>query len=400
MIRAGFVFFFVFAVCFSHAQDKVAPEFDIYSLSSIESATLTTTFFNAFYGGSFIDSTTKWDAVSQLGNKNKIGFFTLNRAEFRFNDNKKFSPYISASHQSMIGIEFTQKLFQLAFTGTNSLVGEEVPMNPARLELWHFSTAIVGAGFHITESIRVFAGAGPAMVYSYGNIDFGNSSFFTSASADSVSVQLTGQYERSNSYPMVKGIGFAAEVGIGGQTGQFNWKILASNLGYVWFNRKSISTQRDTLLYFTGINIDDLSHFSAAVDNELNQFESALALDGDTTQLNSSLPYMIFGQCQTKYHNFGFELSVLQIGLPAFSPRISLNISWPEKAKVKAVVPMKYGGYGGFNIGLGIEARIAGNFIFSLCSPSMMSFSNQSAPVSYILESKLTFKISQNESIF
>lgn len=400
MIRAGFAFLLVLFVCLVQAQDKATPEFDIYSLSSIESATLTSTFFNSFYSGSFIDSTTKWDAINQLGNKNKLGFFTLNRAEFRFPDNKKISPYISASHQSMTGIEFPQKLFQLVFAGNNSLVGENVPMSPARLERWHFSTAIGGVGFQLNESIRIFAGVGPAVVYSYGKVDFGKSSFFTSETADSVSLQLSGQYERSNNYPMVKGIGFTSELGIAGQTGQFNWKILASNLGHVWFNSKSVNSQRDSLLYFTGLNIDDLSHFSAAVDDELNQFESALALDGDTAKLSASLPYMLFGQCQTKYHNFGFGLSVLQLGLPAFTPRIGLNVSWPEKGKVKAVVPMKYGGYGGFNIGLGIEARIAGNFVFSLCSPSLMSFSNQSAPVSYILETKLTYKISQNESIF
>ncbi|PKP03217.1 MAG: hypothetical protein CVU11_09210 [Bacteroidetes bacterium HGW-Bacteroidetes-6] len=400
MMRACFAFLLVLLLCLAQAQDKAKPEFDIYSLNSIESATLTTTFFNAFYGGSFIDSTTKWDAVNQLGNKNKLGFFSLNRSEFRFAATKKFSPYVSASHQSMIGMEFPQKLFQLVFTGNNSLVGEEVQMKPSRLERWHFSTAIGGVGFQPNESIRIFAGAGPAVVYSYGKVDFGKSSFFTSVSADSVSLQLSGQYERSNSYPIVNGIGFAAELGIAGQTGQFNWKILASNLGYVWFNSKSVNSQRDSLLYFTGLNIDDLSHFSAAVDDELNQFESDLQLEGDTAKLHSSLPFMLYGQCMTQYHNLGLSLSVLQIGLPGFIPRIGFDISWPEQSKVKVVVPMKYGGYGGFNIGLGIESRIAKNITFTLCVPSLMSFSNELSPVSYILESKLTYKISRNESIF
>lgn len=400
MMRLLFFLAFVMVLCKVKSQNTISPEISIRSINTLESRSLTNNFFNAFYGGQYIDSTTKWDAIGQLNNKNYLGFFSQNRAEVLLQSEKKISLFFTGSHQSMMGLGFTPELFQLVFAGNDKLVGQQVLMNPGCFERYSFSSLGGGVHYKINDAVSIFAAAGPAVLYSYDQLDFSESSFYTSMGADSLTLQLQGHYSRSSGPAYISGTGFLGEIGFHGKTGAVEWKVMASNLGVFWLNKHSIDSQRDTLMSFTGLQVDDLANISAAVDEELNDIENGLSLKGDTGKMTVSPPFMLFGECSTRFGKLKTDFSLLYYHMPGFIPYASLTSSWPLFTKFRVSLPVKYGAWGSFNAGIGFETALNSRISLSMEFPSLLAFSGGLNSLSYVASGKLIYKISKNESSF
>lgn len=392
-----FVAFLIWVVAF--AQSEKYPEIRISSINAVESKTLSTDFFENFYFGKFIDSTSKWNEMDFLDEKNHLGFFSNNRIEVRLPSEKKHSIYFSGSHQSLLGIGFSKGLFQLVFTGNNSLVGQKVIADPATLDKYNFSTLSGGIVYKISDDMKVHAAIGPVALYSSASLDFSGSDFFTSQAADSLALNLNGDYWRAGGPTFVKGSGFSAEIGIEGNNGGFEWSVSAANIGRVWLNKNTINSRRDTLMHFTGIEISELSNFSAVIDQELENFEQGFSLKGDTANAAIQLPLLITAECSKETGKLRTDLNVLYYNLPGFFPYMQLRPSWAITTGFRISLPMKYGGYGAFNAGLGLEFAIADRLAVQLEMPSMLSVLNISRNLSYNVSGKIIYKITDHASL-
>jgi len=388
-------------VLFSAAQSDHAPEISVSSVNALESRTLNTNFFIDFYTGQYIDSATKWSAIADLKPINYVGFFSNSKAEiFIPFSEKKLSLYLSGSHQSLLGIGFTPGLFQLVFTGNHTLVGQQVNMNPGNMHQYRFSTICGGAAWKFENDITVYAAAGPVLQQTLSNLDFHESSFYTTPAADSLALTLKGDYARAGGYATFKGYGFTAEIGAKGSGLNYDWNISFSNIGKVWMNRHTVQSQRDTLMYFTGIEVTDLADISAVVEDELNEMEEGLNLDGDTTNLCRWLPLLISGEYQQTFGDFKTRLSMLYYHTPGFIPFVTVAPSYEIFKSFRIALPLKYGGYGGFNAGIGFETQLTRSVSMILDFPTLLTFTGDKTSLSYVACGKLIYKITDNESLF
>ena len=97
--------------------------------------------------------------------------------------------------------------------------------------------------------------------------------------ADSLSLFFNGSYVSSGSSAFIKGVGFGSEIGMSGMSNNIKWKISASNLGCAWLNRKAVNSVCDTLMYFTGFEVTELSDISNTVNEQVDDFEKLLILN-------------------------------------------------------------------------------------------------------------------------
>ena len=389
----------ILLVYFLSAQSDKYPEIRIESWNSLESKTLSTDFFSKFYFGKYIDSTTKWNEIEHLNEKNHVGFFSNNRVEVWLPSEKKYSLYFSGSHQSLLGAGFSKGLFQLVFTGNNSLVGQHVLTNPATMDKYRFSTLSAGVAWQITDDIKIHAAAGPVALYSCARIGFSESDFFTSLAADSLALNLEGDYMRSGGHTFIKGTGFSTELGIEGTNGGFEWRVTISNIGRVWMNKRTIDSQRDTLMYFTGVEVSDLSDFSAVVEDELDNLEEGFSLKGDTMNTAIALPLLITGECRTEFGKLRTDLNILYYNLPGFIPYVQFRPSWPLTAGIRVSLPVKYGGYGSINAGAGLEVAITDRLSAQLDFPSALTVLKINRNLSYVVVGKIIYKITEHASL-
>jgi|GEM_PF-3389229 len=388
-------------VLFSAAQSDHAPEISISSVNALESRTLNTDFFLDFYTGQYIDSATKWSTIADLKPSCYLGFFSNNKAEvFIPFSEKKLSLYVSGSHQSLLGIGFTPGLFQLVFTGNHTLVGQQVYMDPGNMHQYRFSTICGGAAWKFDNDITVYAAAGPVLQQALSDLDFHKSTFYTAPAADSLSLTLKGDYARAGGYAVFKGYGITAEMGAKGSGMNYNWNVSVSNIGKAWMNRHSVQSQRDTLMYFTGIELTDLSDISAVVENELDDIEEGLSLNGDTTNICKWLPMLVSGEYQQSFGKFETRVSVLYYHTPGFIPFTTVAPSYEIFKSLRIAVPLKYGGYGGFNAGIGFETQLTRSVSMILDFPTLLTFTGDKTSLSYVASGKLIYKITDNESLF
>jgi len=388
-------------VLLSTAQSDRTPEISISTVNALESRTLNTDFFLDFYTGQYIDSATKWSAIADLKPNNYLGFFSNSKAEIFFPVNeKKWSLYVSGSHQSLLGIGFTPGLFQLVFTGNHTLVGQQVNMDPGNMHQYRFSTVCGGAAWKFDNDITVYAAAGPVLQQALSDLDFHEGSFYTAPAADSLSLTLKGNYSRAGGYAVFKGYGITTEIGAKGSGLNYNWNISVSNIGKLWMNRHSVQSQRDTLLYFTGIEVSDLANISAIVEDELDDIENGLSLKGDTTNFSTWLPFLISGEYQHNFGAFKTRVSMLYYHTPGFIPFTTVAPSYEIFKSLRIAVPLKYGGYGGFNAGIGFEAQLTRSVSLVFDFPSLLTFTGDKTSLSYVACGKLIYKFTDNESLF
>ncbi len=398
-MRYCFLLFLFFISNFAFSQNHKCPEFSITTINSVESRTLNNDFFNHFYFGDFIDSTTKWDAVSNLNIKNSIGFFSFNEAEIHFPSENKLSVLISSYTQNIFGLGFNKDVFQLVFAGNNAFVGKKILASPLSLNQHFFSTIMGGISYKLNENISLNAAAGPVALFSYAHFDFSNSSFYTSSAVDSLTLVLEGEYCRTGGPTFIKGMGLNFATSIKGNNGGYDWKFGISNLGLAWTNNKAINTKRDTTINFNGIEISDLSNISAAVKQELDAIENRLNLKGDTSGKSIFLPLLISAECSKNFGKLRTDLNILYYNLPGFFPYVQLSPSYALANTLRVSLPIKFGGFGSVNVGPGFEIKISDKLSAVIEMPMLFTPIKLSNNVSYNVVGKLIFKCTDHASL-
>lgn len=383
------------------AQDFEKKIWSIESFSMLESRSLLNDFSLDFYTGEFLDSTSKLVALDNLNAKNNIGYHTINSFQFGYiKTEKKIGPYISASHQKMMGIEFSKDLFELAFVGNESFSGRDIDLTPTNLQLNEFIDIRGGILWKLNDKLTINASAGPAFGLNYQNISSTQLQMYTSEITDSIALDYNLSYSRTPSYPIINGFGFSSEIGAEGVFSGIQWQASVSNLGVIWYNDRSVNTKKDSLIEFDGFELNELSDISSDIDNEIQRIENAFSLAGDTAKIKCNLPFKANISLQKEFQAFRLDISALYIDVPGFIPYVSLSPSKKVYKSIAISLPLKYGGFGGFNAGLGIEGVLKDNIHFKISSPALLSALGVNKVLSYGVYAGIYFKFSKNESSF
>jgi len=383
------------------AQNQQKQLFNIESFSMLESNNLNNDFFLNFYTGQFLDSALKHNALSQLNDMNSLGYYTINSARFAYiNNEKKFGPYFNISYQKMLGMEFSSRFFELVFIGNESFSGQNIDLTPLQLRYLEFGSIQSGVLFSPSENISVYAYAGPAFGMIFQELETQNLEMYTSDITDSISLNYQLNYSRSPSYPAINGFGFSAGIGTEGKSYGFNWSVQIDNLGMLWYNERSVFTAKDSLIEFNGFELDELNDISSSIENELDRFENAFVLDGDTGNIQNMLPLKAELILSKEFPYFNLTLKSIYLNIPGFTPYVELRPSKRIFKTVSLSFPLKYGGFGKFNAGIGVEGSLNKNLNFRIYSPTILSAAGLTNELSYGLHASIFLKLTENESSF
>ena len=400
MRKILFIILILFSV-FLQAQTNKSKHWEVNSFSMLESKNLNSDFFIDFYSGQFLDSTLKYDALAELKSNNNLGFHSLNTITYsQLKADKKIGFFISGSYQKIMGLEFSAPLFELVFIGNESFSGHDLELNPLNLELHEFIDVQGGVIWEFNENSFLFASAGPVLGLNYQSILNADIRMYTSELTDSIALDYNAVYKRTASFPMINGYGFSSTIGAGGQHAGINWKFSISNLGILWYNKRSVSSIKDSLIEFNGFEINELSNISNDLDEELNRIENSFNLAGDTGNIQTVLPLKIEATAIKKLYGFKLDLYALYLNIPGFIPYTSLSISRPIFKTLAICLPLKYGGFGGFNAGIGLESDITESISLRIYSPTLLNIIGLNNNLSFGIFTSLVFKMKDNESSF
>lgn len=400
MLRLLLIIVFFGSSWHVYAQNTGFPQIEFSSHQALESNHVTRSFFSGFYAGNYLDSALKWDAIGQLHDKNAFGYFSNNTLRITFENEKRLRPLVSFSKQNLLAIGFTEELFQLIFTGNSHLTGTPVSMSPGFIQQYSYFSIEAGMDFSVNDRLRVYASGGPAVLNGLTQADFSSSSFFTSSNADSIAFQLSGDYLRSGGFAWSPGQGFLFSAGVKHSGEHFAWEIQLADMGLFFLNKKTISSGRDTLLTFTGLDVLDITDVSSSIDNELNEFEEALTLSGDTASTTWSPPVRIAFASRYQTGRFFLDINVIHYTTKGFVPYSLLNASYNIYKGLWAGIPLKYGGFGSFNAGLSFMAEFGENLEISLLCPLLLKQFGGQSPLSFPVSLGVCYKIKENESSF
>jgi len=386
---------------FISAQEYKTQILDIESFSMLESKTLSSKFFIDFYTGQFLDSSLKSNTLNTLSSSNNLGYFSLNSVQYGFiKKDKKIGPYFCASYNKILGMEFSDKAFELVFNGNESFSGQNLSLLPLNLQMQEFSTIQSGIMFMASDKLVLYASAGPAFGMGYQHIDTKEMQMFTSDITDSIALRYNLNFTRTPANPVIKGYGFSGSVGLRGKVSDVNYSFSINNLGMLWYLNQSVSTTKDSLIEFNGFDIDELGDISSSIDDEISRFENALSLTGDTASIKTLLPYKVQVTLQKIMPSFTIDFKSIYMNMPGFFPYFELK---PSKRIYKSIyisLPVKYGGFGTFNAGLGLEGIIYNNINFKIFSPALLTVFGAEKNLSYGIFASVFFKLEKNESSF
>lgn len=386
---------------FLSAQDYEKQFLKLESFSMLESRTLNTDFFIDFYTGQYLDSTQKHTTLDELNKKNDLGYYTINSLQYGYiKPDKKIGPYFEASYQKILGLEFSNNLFELAFIGNERFSGQNINLQPLQMQMHEFSTIQGGIVYKLSDNINIHATVGPAFGLGYQNIDTWKLNMFTSEITDSIALDYNLLYQRTTSYPIINGYGVSGAIGASGMLSGIDWSINISNIGMLWYDAKSISTTKDSIIEFTGFELNELSDISNSIDSELTRLENAFLLNGDTASIQCNLPLRASINLHKDFDFLELNFKAFYLNSPGFIPYFELTPSKTIYKSIALCMPFKYGGFGAFNFGLGIEGKLYKDYYFKIFTPALLSAFDVNEAFSYGIFASVFINFTNNESSF
>lgn len=371
-----------------YAQDTCRFFFSSFNNIEFGSDRLPLNFASDFYRGGYLDSASKTDAIVKLGSRNVSGYLAsasvIAGVDADFN---RFGWFVKAEYNSMAMIRYSSSLFQIAFFGNSYLAGDTAILNPFSL----FSSSWVSIPSGIVfrtgreKKMQWMLGIGPVAAINYASIESDRLKLFTADDGSFIDLDMAWDFQRTPANPAFTGFGGTAflRVSCPESNGMPEWYLAASAPSFVYFNNKSVLSTRDTAIHFTGADINDISMFDSEIQTTLDELENDFSIDGDTSDFSAWLPAHIEAGFKGNYGKICWAFDTKIVALEGYMPMLRISLAYPISNSVNLILPIRYGGFGGFNTGFGcaldlpcgLYAGIYADQLLSLAFPSYFTAS-------------------------
>ena len=268
--------------------------------------------------------------------------------------------------------------FDLLSNGNVNFQGTRVPLNSIQGELQGFQSI----GFGVYDK-RTFSSIGISMVngLAYQALSlYPNSSFYTSANADTLQLDYSGQYIHSaQARPNGNGIGFSID-------GEYNfvrdrgadkkevWNSLGvRNLGWVNWNGQSEIVSFDSTLSWTGVDLNSILNGDSLM-NGTSGFADTLV----TTSEKVSFWCPLRGSFYVRSVYRWSEKLRLSAGLEMYAaplkPLATIGFMYMPKSNFIASMNVSNGGYGNWKLGMGVQWLIANQFYLGVQTSNLPGY--------------------------
>ena len=381
---------------------------DLQGSATVGSTFLTKELVKPFVVGGTVTSEATNSAVDRMTDLGVFGGNANMRARYYGGRDSLFGSemldlYIQVGKGYFGSGRISKEAFDLISNGNVNYQGNRVPLNSIQGEMQGFQSI----GFGIYDK-RTFSSIGISMVngLTYQQFSlFSPSSFYTSANADTLQLDYSGEYVHSAAVrPNGNGIGFSID-------GEFNfvrdrgedkkevWNTLGvRNLGWVNWNGQSQVVSFDSTVTWTGVDLNSILNGDSLL-NGTTGFADTLI----TTSRNVSFWRPLRGSFYVRSVYRWNERIRLTAGLEMFAapmkPLVSLGIMFVPKGNCIASMNVSNGAYGNWKLGFGVQWLIANQFYFGFQTSNLPGyFFKEAREMSASLQLSYLFKTKKKEN--
>lgn len=299
----------------------------IYGNADFASNSVTSLFAANLLEGNYIDDNLKQQVVSRLGSTNRIGLLfnygiygiwhsdTLKCKHDSGKQNKILNFFFAIRHKAIFNAAFTPDLYNLSFYGNAMYAGKTAQLSPFSLNSLSYQQIEIGAVCtNLGGKAQLGAGLSFLIGQQYLSVAAKNASLYTDPTGQYLQVNTNAQMWQTDtsSGNGIKPTGYGASLDlyfrmpykIVGKTGTFS--VSATDLGFIFWNSKSLYYNKDTGYYYDGVTINSISDLQtvsfngASKDSLLNKY-----LPRQKKSFNIAVPATISANSNTdlgKYH--------------------------------------------------------------------------------------------------
>jgi hypothetical protein len=289
--------------------------------------------------------------------------------------------------------------FDILSNGNVNFQGVRVPLNSIQGELQGFQSI----GFGIYDK-RTFSSIGISMVngLTYQQFSlFPPSSFYTSANADTLQLDYSGEYVHSAAArPNGNGIGFSID-------GEYNfvrdrgvdkkevWNTLGvRNLGWVNWNGQSEVVSFDSTLTWTGVDLNGILNGDSLL-NGTSGFADTLVTNAQNVSFWRPLRGSFYVRSVYRWSEKVRLTAGLEMYAAPMKPLATVGFMYMPKNNCVASINISNGGYANWKLGMGVQWLIANQFYLGVQTSNVPGYFFKSAremqasiQVSYLFKTK------------
>ncbi len=356
----------------------------------VNSNTLTNNFIGTFYKGGFLDHSLKSKALDRLNTYYNILGYSFNTDLYLNIPGKKnnINYYAGFENRNLLELRFNKDLFHLVFFGNADFTNEFLILKNLQLNILNFQQikAGINKSWRKGESTHVLtAGLGYNNGQNILNYKLPYGSIYTQGEAEFINVQAEIAMKRSDTvnqkFGAENGWGFSADVAytFSDENNVFHCRF--EDLGFIRWKKYSQSYYKDTIIFFDGIELSNLTHISS----------ETISVEGADSIVNAfafSKKYAAFSQMIPMNLNLGYtrylckrrlslSLNFSHYFFSQYRPRLRFvtSVHIPVKNSVISIFPSaETGGYGRFNFGLGLSAMVNKKFYIEIQTSYLNSY--------------------------
>lgn len=359
---------------FAFSDDTTKPRdyFKVVSEYTVNSNSLSNEFMNGMGSGDEISEENKEQELVNLKNKLRIGIVLDASVWYKHRVKKHTINLVFALRgRSFRAIELGKDVVELALNGNTAYQGEEKKLSPASLLNYIHQEVYVGAEKVFNQhGLMIGGGLTLQKLSTYTSLAIEKGSLYTAPDGRYVDFEIQYQSEEtrsvsSNNLKRFEGWGTTLNVYA---HKQFNNKNSLAfeirDVGFIYMSDKKTNSL-DTTGRWSGVEVEDINSFnsnssSTNVDDLLNKNEERKAGRLITT---GSVNLSYYHQLNAKLEGY---IGVKQYFTSAYLPRIYVRPYYKVHHYLSVGVPVAYGGFGRFDLGLSVKGNILKNYYYTV----------------------------------
>lgn len=346
--------------------EKARLTLQAYGLANSNS--ITGNMIQAFIKGGYIDDATKSTTLPRLKKRNRFGSeggYSVSFEKFIQKDNSKITSYfINYRENFFLSSAFVTNDYKLLFFGNKQFEGQTIPAAP--FSLFFQTQRSLGGGISIYKPKSVWrVGANIIQGTQNTTIKVTDAELFTAT--DGQSVDLYGKFSvKQSAGPRYKaGYGFGLE---GSYTAPLKENvtvsIMAENIGLLFWNKNSENYSRDTSVSFSGLNLNHVLQGDSAWTATKDSLKAAFNPSHAKTRYTSVLPFFVQLNFTIYKNKWTVRTGLNYRHLPGNWPKVYVETAYSISKVFTPFITLQYGGYGGFNTGIGMRFNTNNGYSF------------------------------------
>ncbi|MEW6470080.1 MAG: DUF5723 family protein [Bacteroidota bacterium] len=379
------------------AQDKDTSQYEapfmegeLFADYFFNSSALTTEFVNTVYSGGYITADIKDRVTGKLRYSNRFGADLNYGAVFRCKPASFFGRndiYWSAGFRDRLHLDgvFSQDLYKVALYGNKQFAGQSADLGNTRFNLLRFQQLQFGIVIQ-GDSAHGDYGFSFSLLKGEQNmaLDVDRAILSTSADGTEIDLDLAMNMRRSDTASTGPRAfnGYGASFDLFYEIPYVTWynygtmRLDIFDLGLIRWNNRSMYLKHDSLYHYDGIEINDLNDLQNQTIPSGNADSVVNANFHYSREPYTTFLPAVFSISATTYYGkkFIFEKGISYRFNANCRPYYYANFSWFIRPAVMVSAIAAYGGYGNFNAGAELEARIFKNYMIHIDSYYLLGY--------------------------